>query len=229
MNNNEMSASVPPWDVVKGCFIPPHLIAKPMTEENYEKYCELVRWIESFPVTQFISLTFAQPTSETVAVSLVKEWHDALEWLNKAPIGLLWCIENEGDELHVHGVLMGAPNLTLKTAESVWRSVAGDGDVRKYESGRRGVAYSLKEAFWTNRWDLERLDYYSVHGKKRRPQLARQYLKQHLDLELANSLLPGGSFGFACRSGNDEPGGLMEITSSDSDQPKSQPTTDTPS
>ncbi len=146
-----------------------------------EAFSELVTFIAGFPVTQFVTLTFGRPTSERVALQKIREWHDSLEWLNRAAIGILICLEDK-PELHAHCILVGAPNLNLTGAAALWRQSAGDADVRRYDSSRGGIAYSLKDAFWTGQWSLDHFDFYSRYGRKRRAQLTREQFYRALGI-----------------------------------------------
>jgi hypothetical protein len=138
------------------------------TQLTLDAYADVVRWLETYPLTHFLTLTFGNPTGEDAAVRRVLQWHDAIEWLSRSPIGLVYGLEMS-PELHVHGVLVGHPKISIVAAEHLWRDMAGDGQVERYDRAQGGVAYSLKEAFWTGRWGVERLEYYSPEGRQRPP------------------------------------------------------------
>ncbi len=98
-----------------------------------------------------------------------------MEWLNKAPIGWFWCAEAE-PWLHFHGGLI-APNLNAPAGEHLWRDIAhGDAEIVRYDPNRGAIPYSFKESYRSGEWDLGNMDYYSVHGRRRRPALARTYI-----------------------------------------------------
>ena len=136
------------------------------TQLTLDAYADVVRWLETFPLTHFVTLTFGRPTGEDAAVRRVLQWHDAIEWLSRSPIGLVYGLEMT-PELHVHGVLIGNPQISLIAAEHLWWDMAGDGQVERYDRAQSGVAYSLKEAFWTGRWGVERLGFYGPEGRQR--------------------------------------------------------------
>jgi len=78
------------------------------------------RW---FPVTHFVTLTFGKATSEQVALQKIRERHDSQEWLNRAAIGILSCLEDD-PELHAHCILVGTLNLNRAGEAALWRQSA---------------------------------------------------------------------------------------------------------
>ena len=123
------------------------------TQQNFEARDELVRWIETLHPTHFFTLTSATPMSEIVAVKRLLQWQDALERLNKSAVGLFFGLELT-PSVHAHGVLIGNPNVSPLEAEHLWRRLAGNPKVSRYEPHLGGVAYALKEAFWTQKLGL---------------------------------------------------------------------------
>jgi hypothetical protein len=156
------------------------LAATTLTMEAYE---DVVRWLEAFPLTHFFTLTFGNPTGEDAAVRRVLQWHDANEWLSKSAIGMVYGLEMTPG-LHVHGVLVGNPHMSIIAAEQLWRDMAGDGQVERYDRSQGGVGYSLKEAFWTGRWGVQHLAYYSPEGRKRRSRLTREHFLRSLGVTI---------------------------------------------
>jgi hypothetical protein len=151
----------------------------PVGRENaQEAYEELVLDYESYPLSQFFTLTFGKRTSESAAGQKIREWHDALEWLHRSAVGLVYGFELT-PSLHAHGVLIGSPNLCTRTAKALWHEIAGDAKVEAYDRDRQGVEYVLKEAYWTGAWFDDHLEYHNVHGKVRRSILTRQYFNWH--------------------------------------------------
>ncbi len=151
------------------------------TRQNLETLAETVRWVETFPLTHFFTLTFGQPTSEALAVKRVLQWQDRLERLNKTAIGLFFGLEAT-PAVHAHGVLIGNPDVSSRHAEHEWRTMAGNPKVSRYEPGRGGVAYTLKEAFWTRCWDFEHLEFYSPEVRMRRSRRTRELFFHSLTL-----------------------------------------------
>jgi hypothetical protein len=105
-------------------------------------------------VTQFFTLTAARPVSPARLRAFFLEWIDALEWLQRRPLGWFRADETKrwsglgkpGIPLHYHGLLIGAPHLSIRQAEFLWRDLVGDADVRRYEPHCGAVRYCLKHA-----------------------------------------------------------------------------------
>jgi len=156
------------------------------TQQNLEALDELVQWVETFPLTHFFSLTFATRTSESLAVKRLLQWQDTLERLNKSAVGMFFGLETTPD-VHAHGVLIGNPSVSPIEAEQVWRAMAGNPKVSRYEPGRGGVAYVLKEAFWNRTWDFEHLQFYSPEKRMRRSRRTRELFFQSLAISVPAS------------------------------------------
>jgi hypothetical protein len=143
---------------------------------RYEKHQSLpvASFLRSFPITHWFTLTTSEPRPIFHMQSAFNEWMDGMQWLNKAPIGWFWCAETQ-PWLHFHGGLI-SPSLNTSMAEHLWRDIAhGDGQIERYDPARGAIPYSFKESYRSGEWDLDNLDYYSVHGRRRRPALARSY------------------------------------------------------
>ncbi len=118
---------------------------------------QMTLFIEQQPVTHYFTLTFARAVSAALARFRFLEWIDALEWFQRRPLGWLRADERRPSrwsgcgypavQLHYHGVLIGAPNLNVPQAEALWRELAGDADIRKYEQHEGAVPYCLKQVF----------------------------------------------------------------------------------
>lgn len=132
-------------------------------------------FLRSFPFTHWFTLTTSTPRSSMFYMeSAFKEWMDGMGWLNKAPIGWFWCAESE-PSLHFHGCLI-APSLNTAAALHLWRDIAhGDADMQRYDSDWNAIPYCFKDSYRSGEWDLGDLDYYSIHGRRRRPALSRIY------------------------------------------------------
>jgi len=149
--------------------------ARRQAEDAYQAQ---VAEIETYPLTQFFTPTYGKQTSLRTAEQKIRDWYDGLEWLHRSAIGIVVGLECM-PSLHAHGVLIGGPNLCPRTAEALWHDIAGNVKVEAYDRRRSGVAYVLKEAYWTGDWFNEHLEYYSIHGRTRRPVLTRQYFNRH--------------------------------------------------
>jgi hypothetical protein len=107
-------------------------------------------------VTHFFTLTSARPMSRGRMRALFLEWTDALEWLQRRALG--WFRADEMKRwsglgqpaipLHYHGLLVGAPHLSLPQADALWRGIAGDADIRLYRPHEGAIRYCLKHALW---------------------------------------------------------------------------------
>lgn len=141
---------------------------------NRREALPVASFLRSFPFTHWFTLTTAKPRPMFYMESAFKDWMDGMEWLNKAPIGWFWCAETD-PSLHLHGGLI-APTLNTAGSEHLWRDIAtGDAQVERYDPDRGAIPYSFKESYGSGEWDLGNLDYYSIHGRRRRPALARGY------------------------------------------------------
>ena len=146
-----------------------------------------MRWVETFLLTHFFTLEFARPTSDKLAVKRLLQWQDALERVNRSAVGMLFGLETE-PELPAHGVLPGNPGVLAAEAERLWRRMAGDPRVRPYDrSLNSGAAYALKEAFWTQSWDFEHLEFYSPTVRMRRARRTREFFFQSLRLPVGSA------------------------------------------
>lgn len=120
---------------------------------------ELIRaatkMFERYNVTHFYTLTYGARISLIGRMHHFHEWVDALEWQQARPLGWL-----RADEMkrysgcgypdipeHHHGLLIGADHLDCCQAESIWHSIAGDAEVRRYYPHGGAIQYSLKHAF----------------------------------------------------------------------------------
>lgn len=108
-------------------------------------------WFEQYPITHCFTLTYGSRPSLQRRMMHFHEWVDALEWLQRRPLGWI-----RGDEMkrysgcgypaipeHHHGLLIGADHLDCRTAESLWHSCAGDALVERYVPGGGAIAYSI--------------------------------------------------------------------------------------
>jgi hypothetical protein len=107
-------------------------------------------------VPHFFTLTSARPMSRGRMRALFLEWTDALEWLQRRALGSFRADEmkrwsglgHPAIPLHYHGLLVGAPHLSLPQADALWREIAGDADIRPYRAHEGAIRYCLKNALW---------------------------------------------------------------------------------
>ena len=117
--------------------------------------------MESYNITHYFTLTYPLRISWEGRHRRFLEWVDAIEWLQRRPLGWL-----RADEMfrysglgfpeipeHHHGLLIDADNLSCATAESLWRQF-GDARVERYEPRGGAVPYCLKHAFCCSEWAI---------------------------------------------------------------------------
>jgi hypothetical protein len=119
-------------------------------------------FIECHNVTHYFTLTYPRRRSWEGRYKAFSVWVDALEWLQKRPLG--WF---RADEMlrfsglgfpaipeHHHGLLVDTDHLCCRTAESLWRAY-GDALVERYEAHGGAIPYCLKHSFNDcGDWDL---------------------------------------------------------------------------
>jgi hypothetical protein len=133
------------------------------------------RFLKHYPVTQFFTLTWGdwrqQPGSMGMDFRTQQfgEWLNALEILKGGPVGWFYGVEEQqsgvgrpGIATHLHGCLVGHLDLNLKLGDWLWRSIAGDADIRRYVPGGNAIRYCFKKAFYRiGDWDFGNLCYYA--------------------------------------------------------------------
>jgi len=118
-------------------------------------------FIESQNVTHYFTLTYPRRVSCEGRHKRFREWLDALEWMQRRPLGWFRADEVRFSGLgfpeipeHHHGLLVDTDHLCCRTAESLWRTF-GDARVERYERHGGAVPYCLKHAFYNRGdWDL---------------------------------------------------------------------------
>lgn len=122
-----------------------------------------VSFFSKYNVTHWFTLTYGSRTGYEQRMHHFSDWIDALEWMQRRPLG--WVRADEMKRYsgcgypaipeHHHGFLVGADHLSPRHAENIWRSVAGDALVEKYERDGGAIPYTLKLAFHRiGDWDL---------------------------------------------------------------------------
>lgn len=122
---------------------------------------ELARFAESLRPTHYFTLTYATRRSLEARHNALKVWLDAIEWLQRRPLGWIRADEVRFSGLgmpeipeHHHGLLIGTHHLDCRTAESLWRSF-GDARVLRYEPHGGAAEYCMKHALHKGQdWDL---------------------------------------------------------------------------
>lgn len=118
-------------------------------------------FIESQNVTHYFTLTYPRRVSWEGRHKRFREWLDAIEWMQRRPLGWLRADENRFSGLgfpkipeHHHGLLVDTDHLCSRTAEHLWRTF-GDARVEKYERYGGAIPYCLKHAFNNiGDWDI---------------------------------------------------------------------------
>jgi hypothetical protein len=118
-------------------------------------------FIESHNVTHYYTLTYPRRRSWEGRHKAFLEWIDALEWLQRRPLG--WFRADEMGRFsglgypaipeHHHGLLIDADHLGCRAAESLWQHF-GDARVERYEPHGGAIPYCFKHAFLHSEWDL---------------------------------------------------------------------------
>jgi hypothetical protein len=110
--------------------------------------------IASFNVTHYFTLTYPRRMSCEGRDKLFERWLDAIEWLQRRPLGWIRADERRFSGLgfpeipwHHHGLLIDTDHLCGRTAESIWRSFVGDARVVRYQRNGGAIPYSIKHAF----------------------------------------------------------------------------------
>lgn len=121
----------------------------------------LSEFIETQKVSHFFTLTHPRHRSWEGRHKAFLEWIDAIEWLQRRPLG--WFRADEMYRFsgcgfpvipeHHHGLLVDTPHLSCQTAESLWRSF-GDARVERYVRAGGAIPYCLKHALRCSEWDL---------------------------------------------------------------------------
>lgn len=117
--------------------------------------------IESYNVTHYFTLTYRRRVSWEGRQKRFLEWMDAIEWLQRRPLGWL-----RADEMlrysgcgfpeipeHHHGLLIDTDHLSCDTAVSLWRQF-GDAHVVRYAPHGGAIPYCLKHAFCCSEWAI---------------------------------------------------------------------------
>jgi hypothetical protein len=118
-------------------------------------------FIESLNVTHYFTLTYPRRQSCEARYKAFLEWIDALEWMQRRPLG--WFRVDEMRRFsglgypaipeHHHGVLIDADHLSCRTAESLWRHF-GDALVERYEPNGGAIPYCFKHAWRDSEWNI---------------------------------------------------------------------------
>lgn len=118
-------------------------------------------FIESYNVTHYYTLTYPDWRSCEGRDKAVHAWLDAIEWLQRRPLG--WFRADETGRIsglglpempvHHHGLLVDADHLSCRTAEGLWRTF-GDARVERYEAHGGAIPYCLKHAFCCSEWAI---------------------------------------------------------------------------
>ena len=120
------------------------------------------RFIETQNVTHYFTLTYPRRRGWEARHNAFLEWVDAIEWMQRRPLGWLRADECRYSGLgfpeipeHHHGLLVDTDHLCCRTAESLWRSRYGDARVVRYECHGGAIPYCLKRAFHgSQEWEL---------------------------------------------------------------------------
>jgi hypothetical protein len=118
-------------------------------------------FIERQKVTHYFTLTYPRRLSWEGRRKAFLEWVDALEWLQRRPLG--WFRADEMRRFsglglpeipeHHHGLLVDTDHLSCRTAEGLWRTY-GDALVERYDPHGGAIPYCLKLAFHDSEWAL---------------------------------------------------------------------------
>ena len=110
-------------------------------------------FIESQNVTHYFTLTYPRRVSCEGRHNRFREWLDAIEWMQRRPLGWFRADEARFSGLgfpeipeHHHGLLVDTDHLSCRTAEGLWRTF-GDARVEKYARHGGAIPYCLKHAF----------------------------------------------------------------------------------
>ncbi len=120
------------------------------------------KFVESQNVTHYFTLTHPRCVSWEARHNRFLEWLDALEWIQRRPLG--WFRADEMFRFsgcgypeipeHHHGLLVDTDHLCCRTAVSIWRAF-GDARIERYERNGGAIPYCLKHAFDNcGDWDL---------------------------------------------------------------------------
>jgi len=122
--------------------------------DNRRLISTAAEFISCFNVTHYFTLTYPRRVSWEGRERRFQSWMDAIEWLQRRPLGWIRADERRFSGLgfpeipwHHHGLLVDTDHLCSRTAESIWRSFVGDARVQRFERNGGAIPYSLKLAF----------------------------------------------------------------------------------
>jgi hypothetical protein len=99
-------------------------------------------FLESQNVTYYFTLTYPRRVSWEARHGQFREWLDAIEWMQRRPLGWFRADEVRFSGLgfpeipeHHHGLLVDTDHLFCRTAEGLWRTCGDARVAQKHQSG----------------------------------------------------------------------------------------------